>query len=124
MKKGKLPPSVEQLFRSAQRNISQDPPDEAQLHELLVEMSKEFETMYIVVDALDELKGSEIKVNRRPPFLSELQKLRTSSQCPISVLVTSRPGFYDIQEYSATSHKLEIKPDFSDIEEYAMTTAG
>ena len=71
MKKGKLPPSVEQLFRLAQRNISQDPPDEAQLHELLVEMSKEFETMYIVVDALDELKGSETKVNRRQPFLSK-----------------------------------------------------
>ena len=90
-------------------------------------MSKEFETMYIVVDALDELKGSEIKVNRRQPFLSELQKLRTSSQCPISVFVTSRPDFYDIQEHFATSHKLEIKADFSDIEEYArseMTTAG
>ncbi|KAK3177993.1 hypothetical protein OEA41_000125 [Lepraria neglecta] len=103
------------------------PPNEAQLYELLVETSKEFETMYIVVDALDELKGSEIKVNRRPPFLSKPQKLRTSSQCSISVLVTSRPDFYYIQEYFATSHKLEIKADFSDIEEYArseMTTTG
>ncbi|KAL2049276.1 hypothetical protein ABVK25_010454 [Lepraria finkii] len=72
VKKAKLPPSVEQLFRSAQRNISQDPPDEAQLREVFAEMSKDFETMYIVMDALDELKGSETKMNRRQTFLSEL----------------------------------------------------
>lgn len=48
---------------------------------------------------------------------------QSSSRCPISVLVTSRPDFYDIQEYFTGSHKLEIKEDISDVEEYVQYKA-
>ncbi len=102
VQKGKPPKSLERQFRSGQGSLPPDSLDEAQLYELLVKVSGSFRTMYLVVDALDELKDPEMTTNRRLSFLHELQKLRSSSGCSISVLVTSRPDLYDIQEYFAS----------------------
>jgi len=35
--------------------------------------------MYIVVDAPDELKGSEATLNRRQPFLNKIKRLRAQA---------------------------------------------
>ena len=110
-----VPRSVERHFENPQ---SRQQLDEHQLHSLLVDLSARYRQIYVIVDALDELKGSETETDRRKAFLQALQRFQCESKCPVGVLATSRPDFRDIEEFFCASLKIEIKADFSDIEEY------
>jgi hypothetical protein len=87
-----------EAFQTRTRQNPTDPLNETELHDLIVEMSSAFRIMYPIVDALDELKGSETTTNNRQPFFHGSMNLQSSGRSPTSVLVTSRPHFYDIQD--------------------------
>lgn len=85
-------------------------PDLQQSQKLLASMCESFSRVYLLVDALDEIRTSE-----RKKFLSALYKIE--SGC-ISFFFTSRPNIGDIQSQLKDATRLPIRAADADIRLY------
>lgn len=79
---------LESVYKDCRRELRR--PSLAELHSALISVSEEYNTVYIVFDALDEC---DEQVQRKDLLAS----LRQISQAPFKVLATSRPHPLDIQ---------------------------
>jgi len=92
-----LPAPVKQLFN---RSISKgQTPQVNELQELLLSIPKEFNAVYLVIDALDECKAGDHR--------SEILKAFQAFQFSMKLLVTSRPHSDDLNE--GLGHALQVK---------------
>lgn len=85
-------------------------PNFQQSQKLLASLCKSFSRVYLLVDALDEIRTSE-----RKKFLSALYKIESGST---SFLFTSRPNIGDIQRQLKDATRLPIRAADADIRSY------
>ena len=105
-----LPAPVKQLF---DRSIMKAQiPQVNELQELLLAMRKEFNAVYLVIDALDECKVG----NCRSDILEALQAFQAS----MKLLVTSRPHLDDLNDSLGHASQVRLRAVESDIRDYVL----
>ena len=81
-----------------------------ELLDLLIAVSSHFSTVYVLIDALDEVEWEH-----QPAFLSLIQHLSESS---IKTLVTSRPHLEICHEFEMSGLSITISANDLDIRQY------
>ena len=103
-----LPAPVKQLFdRSIMKGQT---PQVNELQELLLSITKEFNAVYLVIDALDECKDSDCR--------SEVLRAFQAFQASMKLLVTSRPHLEDLNDSLAHAYQVKLRAVESDIRDY------
>ena len=85
-------------------------PNVEQCKSLLESLYRQFDRVFLIIDALDELRKRD-----RAELLAAL--LKTTSAC--SILITSRPNHEDIQTYLQEAARLPIRAADADVQSYA-----
>ena len=85
-------------------------PQVNELQELLLSIPKSFNTVYLVIDALDECKVGDCR--------DELLKAFQAFQASMKLLVTSRPHIEDLSENLALASQIKLRAVESDIRDY------
>jgi hypothetical protein len=80
------------------------------LQELLISIPKEFNSVYLVIDALDECKDGDCR--------SELLRAFRTFQVSMKLLVTSRPHLEDLNDSLAHALQVKLRAVESDIRDY------
>jgi hypothetical protein len=105
-----LPAPVKQLF---DRSIMKGQiPQVNELQELLLAIPKEFNAVYLVIDALDECKAGDCR--------SELLRAFQAFQTSMKLLVTSRPHLDDLNDSLAHASQVKLRAVESDIRDYVL----
>ncbi len=81
-----------------------------ELQELLLSIPKEFNAVYLVIDALDECKVGDCR--------SELLRAFQAFQASMKLLVTSRPHLEDLNDSLAHASQVKLRAVESDIRDY------
>lgn len=103
-----LPAPVKQLF---DRSIMKGQiPQVKELQELLLSIPKEFNAVYLVIDALDECKVGDCR--------SELLRAFQAFQASMKLLVTSRPHLSDLNDSLAHASQVKLRAVESDLRDY------
>lgn len=104
----RLPAPVKKVF---DRSIMKGQiPQVNELQELLLSIPKEFDAVYLVIDALDECKAGDCR--------SELLRTFQAFQTSMKLLVTSRPHLDDLNDSLAHASQVKLRAVESDIRDY------
>lgn len=87
-------------------------PQVNELQELILSVPKEFNAVYLVIDALDECKAGDCR--------TELLRAFKAFQVSMKLLVTSRPHSDDLNESLAHASQVKLRAVESDIREYVQ----
>ena len=82
----------------------------SELQELLLSIPKEFNVVYLVIDALDECKDGDCR--------SEVLRAFQAFQASMKLLVTSRPHIEDLCDGLAHTSQVKLRAVESDIRDY------
>ena len=108
-----VPPSIMEFHEQFKRQ--KDSIQVIDLEAALLEISREFEQTYIVIDALDELEVGK----QRLAFLDILKDL---SKQGVKVFATSRPHPNDIRHILGSFPQISIEASDSDVRKYLIQT--
>ncbi len=110
MAKATLPRSVLDLYQRLKDQ--QRKPQQQDLEQALLNTCRDFDRVFIIIDALDECDENK----HRKSFLELLKSLRDNSST--NLFVTSRPHPEDVKKVLEGSSKIIIKADDSDLRKY------
>ena len=105
--------TVVQSFERAARK--QQPPSISDIKELLIETTKVFSRIHIVMDGVDELLDRQ----ERCDMLEQLSAL-VKSEVKVALLATSRSNFEDIAHAFQGAERIELEGQHGDISTYVQ----
>jgi hypothetical protein len=107
-----LPKLITDLYRKYQNQQKRAPLEE--LEGVFRDLCKAFQSVYVVIDALDEC--DEKRYRRR--FLQFLTSMRSYASSSIRFLVTSRPHIADISTTFSSEIPIMLEANDSDVRKY------
>jgi hypothetical protein len=112
----RLEPNLEKTYDEFTHGSQK--PEFSTLIELLTSCSKEFQSSYIILDALDECSESQ-----RPEILELIRQL-SAPESPFKVLATSRHHPRNVQGLFESAPTIEITAQEPDIRNYLKSKLG